>query len=132
MRRRRFISLVGATLAASPWALSAVRAQAPGPLRRIGVLIGLASGDPAGQAEMSAFREGLAAHGWSEDRNLKIEYRWPGSDPERVRAAAKELAALKLDLLVTRTTPGTLAMRSEAAAAPIVFVVVAEPMESGL
>jgi putative ABC transport system substrate-binding protein len=129
MRRREFLALLGGAAAFEP---VATHAQTAGAAKRIGVLIGLSSADPAGQAEMTAFREGLAALGWTEGRNLRVEYRWPGSDPERIRAAAKELAELKLDLLVTRTTPGTLAMRSEARATPIVFVVVAEPMESGL
>ena len=132
MRRRRFISLLGASLAASPWAPSAIRAQGPGPIRRIGVLIGLSASDPAGQAEMVAFREGLAALGWIEGRNLKIEYRWPGFETDRMRAAARELAELKPEVIVTRTTPGTLAVRSEITRTPIVFVVVAEPIESGL
>ena len=132
MRRRRFISLLGASLAASPWAPSAIRAQGPGPIRRIGVLIGLSASDPAGQAELVAFREGLAALGWIEGRNLKIEYRWPGFETDRMRAAARELAELKPEVIVTRTTPGTLAVRSEITRTPIVFVVVAEPIESGL
>lgn len=136
MKRRQFVSLLGATLAAQPWAVARAvaraHAQSAAASKRIGVLIGLSSADPAGQAETTAFREGLAAHGWTEGRNLKIEFRWPGSDPERMRIAAKELADLKLDLIVTRTTPGTLAMRSEAPATPIVFAIVAEPMESGL
>ena len=128
MRRREFLALLGGAAAFKPVATHAQTAAT----KRIGVMIGLSSADPAAQAEMTAFRDGLAALGWTEGRNLKIEYRWPGSEPERMRAAAKELAGLKLDLLVTRTTPGTLAMRSEAPATPIVFVIVAEPMESGL
>jgi putative ABC transport system substrate-binding protein len=132
MKRRQFISLLGATLAAQPLAQSRVHAQTAGATKRIGVLIGLSASDAAGQAELTAFREGLAALGWTEGRNLKIEYRWPGADPERTRAAAKELADLKLDLIVTRTTPGTLAMLREDKVTPIVFVVVAEPMESGV
>jgi putative ABC transport system substrate-binding protein len=129
MRRREFLALLGGAAAFKP---VAAHAQTTGAIKRIGIMIGLSSADPAGQAEMTAFREGLAALGWADGRNLKVEYRWPGSEPERMRAAAKELAELKLDLLVTRTTPGTLAMRREAPATPIVFVVVAEPMESGL
>ena len=132
MKRRQFVSLLGATLAAQPWAGGLALAQTSTTVKRIGVLIGLSSADPAAQAEMTGFREGLAALGWTEGRNLRIEFRWPGSAPEQMRVAAKELAALKLDLLVTRTTPGTLAMRAEAPATPIVFVIVAEPMESGL
>jgi putative ABC transport system substrate-binding protein len=129
MRRREFLAVLGGAAAFKP---VAAHAQTTGAVKRIGVMIGLSSADPAGQAEMTAFREGLAALGWTDGRNLKVEYRWPGSEPERMRAAAKELAELKLDLIVTRTTPGTLAMRREATATPIVFVVVAEPMESGL
>jgi putative tryptophan/tyrosine transport system substrate-binding protein len=129
MRRREFLALLGGAAAFEP---VATHAQTAAAIKRIGVLIGLSSADPAAQAEMTAFREGLAAFGWTEGRNLKIEYRWPGSEPERMRAAARELAELKLDLIVTRTTPGTLAMRREAPATPIVFVIVAEPVESGL
>jgi len=129
MRRREFLALLGGAAAFKP---VTTHAQTGGAVKRIGILIGLSSADPAGQAEMTAFREGLAALGWTDGRNLKVEYSWPGSDPERIRAAAKELADLKLDLLVTRTTPGTLAMRSAAPATPIVFVIVAEPVESGL
>ena len=132
MKRRQFVSLLGVTLAAQPLAPAWTHAQTAMATKRIGVLIGLSSADPAGQAEVTAFREGLATLGWTDGRNLKIEFRWPGSEPERMRAAARELADLKLDLIVTRTTPGTLAMRSAAAATPIVFVIVAEPMESGL
>jgi putative tryptophan/tyrosine transport system substrate-binding protein len=132
MKRRQFVSLLGATLAARPWASGRAHAQTAAATKRIGVLIGLSSADPAGQAEITAFREGLASLGWTDGRNLKIEYRWPGSEPERMRAAARELAGLRLDVLVTRTTPGTLAMRREAPATPIVFAIVAEPVESGL
>src|SRR5262245_7848341 len=104
MKRRQFVSLLGATLAAQPWAPGRAYAQTVAATKRIGVLIGLSSADPAGQAEITAFREGLASLGWTDGRNLKIEYRWPGSEPERMRAAARELAGLKLDVLVTRTT----------------------------
>ena len=81
MRRREFLALLGGAAAFEP---VATHAQTAGAAKRIGVLIGLSSADPAGQAEMTAFRDGLAALGWTEGRNLKVEYRWPGSDPERI------------------------------------------------
>jgi putative ABC transport system substrate-binding protein len=128
MKRRKFIALFGAIASSAP--LAALAQKSAG-MRRIGVLIGLPSADPAGQAEIAAFREGLAALGWA-DHNVKLEYRWPGADPERLRVAAQELAALNLEAIVTRGTPATLAVRDATSTTPIVFVIVAEPIESGL
>lgn len=120
---------LGGAVVAPPLAALAQKSAMP---RRIGVLIGLPSADPAGQAEVAAFHRGLAALGWTEGQNIKIEYRWPGADLEGLRVAAHELAALNLEAIVTRGTPATLAARNETTTTPIVFVIVAEPMESGL
>jgi len=128
MRRREFIAgLAGA----AAWPLVA-RAQQPNRMRHVGVLMNAVKDDPGGLADVAAFRQGLAELGWVEGRNIQIEFRWPGSDIERVEALAKELVGLKPDVLLARSTPITAALKGGTGSIPIVFVGVAEPVESGL
>src|SRR5262245_66646156 len=91
MKRRDFITLLGG--AAVAWPLAA-RAQQPDRKRRIGVLMTLAADDPEGQARLTAFVQGLQELGWTDGRNVQIDYRWPAGDAERIRRYAAELAAL--------------------------------------
>jgi putative ABC transport system substrate-binding protein len=81
MRRREFISLVcGATIV---WPLTAP-AQQPERLRRIGVLISTREDDPDGQARAAVLRQGLSELGWTEGRNIHIDYRRAGeTQPKR-------------------------------------------------
>src|SRR3974390_1806993 len=125
MRRRDFIAAVGA--AAWPFAL---RAQ-PGEMRRVGVLMSVLHDDSNGMRDVAAFRQGLADSGWVEGRNIHIELRWPGGDVERVQVLSKELVGLKPDVLLARSTPTAAALKRETSVIPIVFVNVAEPVESG-
>jgi hypothetical protein len=76
MRRREFIGLLGGAVVA--WPLAA-HAQQAGKVWRIGVLMNLAESDPEGQTRIAAFREGLGKLGWTEGRELQIEYRWSGA-----------------------------------------------------
>ena len=69
MRRREFISLVGAAAVAGPLA---ARAQQPR-MRRVGVLMNFPADDPEGQARLSAFVQGLRQLGWTDGRNVRIE-----------------------------------------------------------
>jgi putative ABC transport system substrate-binding protein len=87
MTRRQFITLLGG--AAIGWPLAA-RAQQGERMRRIGVLTPLAEGDPEGQARLAAFREGLSKLGWTEGRNVQIEYRSFAGDRDRARAYAAD------------------------------------------
>ena len=73
MRRRQFITLLGGALAARP---VAARAQHGERMRRIGVLMNLASDDAEGQARLAAFHQGLQQLGWTVGRNVQIDYRW--------------------------------------------------------
>jgi putative tryptophan/tyrosine transport system substrate-binding protein len=99
-------------------------------VRRIGVLIGLPATEPEAQASLAALRKGLAERGWSEGRNLHIESRHTSNDRELARAAA-ELVSLMVDVIVARSTPMVQALLRETRTIPIVFTVVAEPVESG-
>jgi ABC-type uncharacterized transport system substrate-binding protein len=126
MHRREVIALLGG--AAVAWPLTA-RAQQP--MRGIGVLMGVAKSDPEGQARIAAFRQGLADLGWTDGRNLRIEYRWAAGDIDRIRAYAAELVALAPDVLVGNGTPVLAALREATRSIPIVFVIVNDPVRQG-
>jgi putative ABC transport system substrate-binding protein len=128
MRRRDFIKVVACSAIA--WPLGA-RAQQPDRTRRIGVLMGFAESDPTAQSWLAAFRDELAKLGWREGNNLRVELRWGGADPERIRTLAKELVDLRPDAIFDQTTPVTGALTRETRTIPIVFVYVADPISSG-
>jgi putative ABC transport system substrate-binding protein len=98
--------------------------------RRVGVLIPYAESDSEGQAHIAAFLEGLQQHGWTEGRNIRIEYRW-APDEELVHQFAKELVALQPDLIFTQNTPTTASILQQTRTIPIVFVGVSDPIGSG-
>jgi len=129
IRRREFITLLGG--AAAAWPVSA-RAQQSDQPRRIGVLTALAEDDPENQARLAGFRYGLERRGWSEGRNLRIDYRFaPAASPDQVQLFAKELVALRPDVIFTHTTPVVTALQRETRAIPIVFTAIADPIGSG-
>jgi len=128
MRRREFITLLGGA-AASAWPLI-VRAEQIGGVRRLGVLMS-AQDDAEGKAQFSGFTQALAGLGWVEGRNLQTEVRWGGGDVNRARTYAKELVALKPDVILAQGTPVTAALRRETQSIPIVFVVVTDPVGDG-
>jgi putative ABC transport system substrate-binding protein len=129
VKRREFIALIGG--AAAAWPLAA-RAQQGERTRRIGVLIGTLENDPEASLRVGEFRQALAKLGWSEGRNVVIEFRFGAGDPNRMRAQAKELTGISPDIVVAESTPAAVALRQETAAVPIVFLQVANPIGSGL
>jgi putative tryptophan/tyrosine transport system substrate-binding protein len=137
MDRRRFIGLFSAMAAVGPvGAPVAARAQPAGTqqagaVKRVGVLMSAVENDPGGLAEMGALLAGLGEAGWSESRNIHVDFRWPGGDLDRVQALATELVALKPDVLVSRSSPTTAALKRAAGSTPIVFVNITEPVEQG-
>ena len=128
MRRREFVKLVGGSAVA--WPLVA-RAQQPERMRRIGVLMGYAESDRQGQANVAAFRMGLQKLGWTEGRNVAIEYRWAAAEADLVQQFAKELVALQPDLILTQNTPITAAVLQQTRTIPIIFANVSDPVGSG-
>jgi putative ABC transport system substrate-binding protein len=80
--RREFITLLGGTVIAWPLAAWAQQGER---VRRIGVLMNVAADDPEGQARLTAFVQGLQQLGWTDGRNVRIDYRWGGGDADRIR-----------------------------------------------
>jgi len=126
--RRAFITLIGG---AAAWPLAA-RAQQRGRMRRIGVLMNLASDDAEGQARLAAFHQGLQQLGWTVGGNVQIDYRFGEGDAERYRRSASELVALAPDVLVTTGAPAVEALQRTTRTVPIVFVTVTDPVGGGL
>jgi ABC-type uncharacterized transport system substrate-binding protein len=91
----------------------------------------LAERDPEGQARTGALREGLAKLGWTEGRELQIEYRWFAGDPDRARAYAAELVKLKPEVIFAGATPSVAVLQRETRSVPIVFAQVADPVGAG-
>ena len=126
-RRRDFITLLGG---AAAWPLAA-RAQQPAQLRRIGVLMPFAEDDPVGQARVAAFVRGLQQSGWTDGRNVRIDYRWSAGDADRIRKLAMELIALGPDVVMAFTSAAVAPLRQVTSTVPIVFAVVADPVGAG-
>ncbi|MFY9878048.1 MAG: ABC transporter substrate-binding protein [Pseudolabrys sp.] len=127
MRRREFISLIGG---AAAWPLAA-QAQQLERMRRIGVLMAYGEGDAEGQSFTAAFVHGLQELGWTNGRNLRIDYRWAAGDVERMRALAKELVELQPDAIVAHTTPVTAAVQRTTRTIPVVMAAVSDPVGDG-
>jgi putative tryptophan/tyrosine transport system substrate-binding protein len=126
LRRREFITLLGG---AAAWPIAA-RAQQPGSVKRIGILIGTAN-DAHKQSQVRVLELGLQQLGWSNGRNLQIEYRWAQGNPDHIRAFAKELVGLAPDLIVAELTPVVAALLQQTRTIPIVFVAVSDPVRAG-
>ena len=128
MRRRDFIMLLGG--AAAAWPLAA-RAQQPEGMRLIGVLMGIESG-PDARTRIAAFRQGLRAAGWIDDRNVRIDVIWGPGDPEHVRTDAAELLRKSPDVILAAGPVPTLELQKTTRSIPIVFVQVPDPVELGV
>jgi ABC-type uncharacterized transport system substrate-binding protein len=127
MRRREFITLLGGAAACT----LAARAQQPERMRRIGVLMPLVADNPQAPVRIAALLQGLAQLGWTDGRNVRIEYRWGAGDAERIRKYAAELVALAPDVIVAwgASTMGPLQQATRSV--PIVFAVIVDPVGAG-
>ena len=128
MNRRDLIALLGST--AATWPLGA-RAQQSERMRRIGVLTASAADDPDGQARMAAFLQGLQQLGWTDGRNVRIDYRWGAGDADRIRKYAAELVALAPDVILASGSATVAPLLQATRTVPIVFVQVADPVGAG-
>ncbi|TAJ35488.1 MAG: ABC transporter substrate-binding protein [Reyranella sp.] len=128
MKRRESIILLATAAAAHPLA---ARAQPAGPTRHIVVLMGNVEGDPLTQGRLKSFRDALRQLNWIEGNNLRIDFRWGGGDPARIRAQAAEAVGLAPDAIFTTNTPPTRALQQATRTIPIVFAGVSDPVSDG-
>jgi putative ABC transport system substrate-binding protein len=129
MHRREFITLLGG--AASVWPLAA-HAQQDERMRRIGVLYsGAAADDPDGQTRSAAFVQGLQQLGWTDGRNMRIDYRWGAGDADNIRKYAAELVALAPDVILASGTATVAPLLQATRTVPIVFAQVTDPVGAG-
>jgi len=128
MRRRDFISLIGS--AAATWPLAA-GAQQPEQVRRIGVMAPYAEDDKDAQVRNAAFLQGLQESGWTEGRNMRIDYRWGTGDVDLNRRNAAELVSLTPDVILAVGTPTLEPLQKATRTVPIVFVLAPDPVGTG-
>jgi putative ABC transport system substrate-binding protein len=124
MRRREFITLLGAAAASGAWPFAALAQE---PVRRIGFLrVG-----PPPAAFIDGFRQGLREQGLVEGQHFVIEYSLAQSAAQ-IPDAAAELVRRKVDIIVASGTPSVLPARNAAGQTPVVFVATLDPVATGL
>jgi putative ABC transport system substrate-binding protein len=127
MRRRNFIKLLGA---AAAWPLAA-RAQQGERVRRIAVLSALSEDDPESLSRRAAFDQALQALGWTDGRNIRIDYRWSAAKSDNIRKQVAEAVAIAPDVILTSSNIVVAPMMQATRTIPIVFVQVIDPLGSG-
>jgi putative tryptophan/tyrosine transport system substrate-binding protein len=126
MQRRALITLFAG---AAAWPLTA-HAQQPDRIRRIGAFAGIEE-DAEGQARFAAFLQGLRQLGWTDGRNVRIDYRWGGGNADNIRKQAAELAALAPDVILAAGAAVAGPLLQATRTVPIVFVIVPDPVGAG-
>jgi putative ABC transport system substrate-binding protein len=127
--RRTFLHMAaGAAVIRSVGASAQQSPKAP----RIGLLISFVESDSEAQSWIRALLRRLEELGWTDGRNIHIDYRWPGSDVARLEAFANELILLQPTLLIAAGTPAANSLRRTTHSIPVVMVQVADPVELGL
>jgi putative ABC transport system substrate-binding protein len=126
MDRRTFLGTLAGSLLAAPLA---AEGQQAGKVWRIGYLD---QGSAARRGYVDGLRQGLRDLGWVEGRNIAIEVRFAEGKTDQLARLAAELVRLKMDLIVTSTTPAALAAKHATTTIPIVIGFVADPVGSGI
>jgi putative tryptophan/tyrosine transport system substrate-binding protein len=129
MTRREFITLLGGgAVVASPLT---VRAQQTDKMRRIGVLRAVPAGDPDVQMNVATFAQRLVQLGWSDGRNVRIDYRLRGADADKTRTDAAELVSLGPDVIFASGSSSVEALAGATRTVPIVFAGSVDPVGAG-
>ena len=126
MRRREVIKLLGG---AAVWPIAA-RAQQAGKSPTIGFLG--ATTPTIWSPFVGAFLQRLRELGWTDGRNIAIEYRWAEARPERYAEISAEFVRLKVDVIVTSGTAAVLAAKQATSILPIVFAAAGNPVDPGI
>jgi putative ABC transport system substrate-binding protein len=128
VKRREFITLLGG---AATWPVAA-RAQQTDRIRRLAVLVPFPKSDPVAQSVLAAFMPAFSVLGWSEERNIQIDFRWADAGFDQMQTIAKELVALKPDVIFAANgAPVVTALLQETRTMPIVFTGVSDPVGLG-
>ena len=128
MKRREFIAMLGGATAV--WPLAA-RAQQARKVPLVGVLMPFEKGDEEGERRRNAFVNGLEQFGWTNGQNIRLEYRWVGTNRDRIRDAAIELVGLKPDVILASSALTLAPLQGQTSIIPIVFTNIADPVSSG-
>jgi putative tryptophan/tyrosine transport system substrate-binding protein len=126
--RRQFISAVGG--ATVTWPLMA-RAQQTERMRRIGVLMGFAETDAIWSAPLAHFRLALQRLGWTEGRNIGIDVRWTGANPDRTRTQAADIVAQPVEVIFVCPHTAAAAVFQQTKTIPIVAAISGDPVSAG-
>src|SRR5262249_27140706 len=129
MKRRGFITLLGGAAAALPLA---ARAQEPERMRHVAILMSGAEGGLETPARLAGIRQGLSRFGLLGGRNVEIDYRYASASPEQARLLARDLVALKPEVIVAPSVVVATALQRETRVIPIVFVGAIDPVGAGL
>jgi ABC-type uncharacterized transport system substrate-binding protein len=126
---RKWVGLF-ATVVAFTMCGAVAQAQQPGKIFRIGFL------DPSNASSIAAFleayRQELGKLGWTEGKNIVVEFRFAEQRHERLPELAADLVHLKVDVIVVTSVGPALAAKSATTTNPIVMVHVGDPVGQGL
>jgi putative tryptophan/tyrosine transport system substrate-binding protein len=128
MRRREFISLLGAAAVASPLGAHAQQGRRE---RRVGVLIPASANDTVWQARIGAFQQELALLGWNIGRNVGIDIRWTTTDATEIRKQITELITLTPDVILAAGDSTMPPLLQATRTVPIVFPIATDPVGAG-
>src|SRR5262245_34465492 len=128
MKRRSVLMVLGG--AALAWHRVAW-AQQPDGVRRLGLLLPYVQSDPQAQARVNAFTAALQERGWTDGRNVRLEFRYAEGQRDRLPALAADLARQSVDAIVTAGTESTDAARKATKTIPIVMAAVGDPIAAG-
>ena len=128
VHRRAFLAGTGAVLLTAP---IVAQAQPAGRATRIGFLSPSSLHDPRTQTFVEAFHQGLRDLGWVEGQNMTIEYRWAEERTERLPDLARDLARLKVDVVVASTSPAVQAAKQATKTIPIVMTNAGDAVATG-
>jgi ABC-type uncharacterized transport system substrate-binding protein len=129
MKRRDFIALVGGMFAA--WTPLKARAQQRVGPPRLDVVLAVGKTTEYAAA-VAAFEQQLASLGWKAGENIRIEYHWSAGTQEIAQSVAKEIEALRPDVILAQSQTVVDALMATGGPTPIVFEHIADPVASGI
>ena len=100
-------------------------------VRRLSVVLGIAENDPEAKSRVKALQQGLRDLGWSDPRNIQIDYRFASSDPDLIKKYEAEVVSLAPDVIVANSTPVVAALWRATSSIPIVFASLNDPVGQG-